>query len=76
MRSGHGLKPIYRTGKTPEATIDSIRAEVDRVLSLAFGADGAQKRENIIKVKERIATLWEEGGTSKKQFEEWLTDTA
>ena len=76
MRSGHGLKTIYRNGKTPEATIDSIRAEVDRVFSLAFGEDGKKKRENVMKVKERIAKLWQEGGSSKLQYEQFLDDTA
>ena len=40
VRTGHGLKPIYRTGYTPKGTIEAIQAEARDVLTKAFGADG------------------------------------
>ena len=37
VRSGHGLKPIHRTGYTPKGTVEALQAEVREVLAKAFG---------------------------------------
>ena len=60
VRSGHGLGRIYRTGARASSTPAALRAEVRDVLEKAFGEDGARKRENVGKVRERFARVWRE----------------
>ena len=66
VRSGHGLKQIYRTGFTPSGTLDALRAEARSVLQNAFGADGAKKRAKLEVLREAVIQEWEEGGASKR----------
>ena len=47
VRTGPGLKPIYRTGYTPKGTVEAVKAEVREVLQKAFGEDGAKKRAKL-----------------------------
>lgn len=65
MRTGNGLKPIYRTGKTPTGTPEAVRAEAREVLEKAFGEDGARKRANVHKLKESISAAWSKGGSAE-----------
>lgn len=67
VRSGDGLKPIYRTGYTPKGTIDAIKTEVREVLQKAFGEDGAKKRAKLEVLRKAVVGEWEEGGTSRKE---------
>ena len=62
VRTGNGLKPIFRTGKTPTGTPEAVRAETRDTLEKAFGEDGARKRMNVKKLKERFDVAWNEGG--------------
>ncbi|KAI0745365.1 UDP-Glycosyltransferase/glycogen phosphorylase [Earliella scabrosa] len=66
VRSGHGLKPIYRTGYTPKGTIEAVKAEAREVLAKAFGEDGAQKRARLQELRKKVTSEWEEGGSSKR----------
>lgn len=68
VRSGHGLKPIYRNGRTPVGTIEALRAEAREVLGKAFGEDGAKKRERLQAVRKRVNGEWEDGGASKRDM--------
>ena len=54
VRSGHGLKPIFRTGYTPQGTIDALKREAREVLGKAFGEDGKEKRERIRRLREDV----------------------
>ncbi|KAM5530920.1 hypothetical protein V8D89_015410 [Ganoderma adspersum] len=65
VRTGEGLKPIYRTGNTPKGTIEAIKAELREVLQKAFGEDGAKRRERLEVLKKAVNGEWEEGGTSR-----------
>ena len=76
VRTGHGLKPIYRTGKAPTATLDAVKDEMKRVLQLALGKDGEEKRKNIEMMKDDVNQLWKEDGLARKEFESFLEDTA
>ncbi|KAM5530918.1 hypothetical protein V8D89_015408 [Ganoderma adspersum] len=67
VRSGDGLKPIYRTGYTPKGTIEAIKDEVREVLQKAFGKDGAKKRAKLEVLRKAVVGEWEEGGTSMKE---------
>ncbi|PIL34100.1 hypothetical protein GSI_03811 [Ganoderma sinense ZZ0214-1] len=55
VRSGDGLKPIYRTGYMPKGTIEAIKAEVRDVLQKAFGEDSAKRRERLEVLKKAVA---------------------
>ncbi|OJT07393.1 UDP-glycosyltransferase 87A1 [Trametes pubescens] len=66
VRTGQGLRPIFRTGKAPTGTLDAVRAEARDVLARAFGEDGAQRRARLLALKERVNESWAEGGASRK----------
>ena len=72
VRTGNGLKTIYRTGITPAGTPDAIRAEVRSVLDAAFGEDGATKRENVRKLKDKIHAAWDKGGPAETEMVRFL----
>ncbi|KAL1942863.1 hypothetical protein VTO73DRAFT_5103 [Trametes versicolor] len=73
VRTGQGLRPIFRTGKTPTGTLDAVRAEARDVLARAFGEDGAQRRARLLALKERVNKEWEEGGASRKDVEAFIS---
>ncbi|KAI8972907.1 UDP-Glycosyltransferase/glycogen phosphorylase [Trametes punicea] len=58
VRTGHGVRRVYRTGARPEGTLDAIRAEAHDVLQRAFGEDGEKKRERASQMKARFAAAW------------------
>ncbi|EKM51754.1 glycosyltransferase family 1 protein [Phanerochaete carnosa HHB-10118-sp] len=64
VRTGDGLKPIYRTGKAPTGTLEAVRTEAGSVLEKAFGEDGDRKRANIRKLREASFELWKPGGAA------------
>ncbi|EKM59462.1 glycosyltransferase family 1 protein [Phanerochaete carnosa HHB-10118-sp] len=75
VRSGSwGLKPVYRTGKAPTATLDAVRAEANAVLDKAFSEDGAEKRANTQKLKNMSSEQWKEGGPSRIAAQQLLDD--
>ena len=67
VRSGaHGLKRIYRTGRTPLGTVEAVLAEMRAVLRNAFGADGAGKRERLEEMRRAVNGQWDEDGASRR----------
>ena len=72
VRSGHGLKPLYRTGKAPTGTIEAVKAEVKDVLTKAFGEDGQAKRANSLKLKGEMEKAWTEDGPATCSFTSFL----
>lgn len=74
IRTGHGLKRIYRTGVTPVGTPQAITDEARKVLEMAFGADGAKKRAKIQRVREQFKAAWSEQGDSRRATEQLLAD--
>ena len=48
VRHGAGAGKIYRTGRVPVATVDAVKEEMRDVLERAYGAEGAQKRANLL----------------------------
>ena len=73
VRTGDGMKPIYRTGRTPTGTLQAVRAEASAVLEKAFGEDGWRKRENIRKLREVALGLWNEDGEARVAAKELLS---
>ena len=72
VRTGHGLRPIYRHGKTPTGTAEAVRAEATDVLKRAFGEEGMAKRARLLALKERLDAAWGKGGASRKDVEAFL----
>ena len=72
VRTGNGLKPIYRTGYAPKGTVDAVKAEVRDVFKKAFGEDGAKKRARLEAVRRGVTGEWEEGGASLRDVSAFL----
>ncbi|GJJ16199.1 hypothetical protein Clacol_010495 [Clathrus columnatus] len=66
-----GLRPLYR-GIEPQGTLEAIETEIRNVLQQAWGCDGARKRENILKLKEKLNIAWNEDGEARIEFLEFL----
>ncbi|KAH9941745.1 uncharacterized protein BXZ73DRAFT_41634 [Epithele typhae] len=81
VRTGIGAGRIYRSGLTPSGTPAAVAAEARRVLELAFGSDGAQRRVRLVRLRDEMREAWkggEEGGgekgASRVTAEELLAD--
>lgn len=72
VRTGKGLLPLYRTGKSPLGTLDSIRDEAHQVLDNAFSMDGAKKRGNMRALQRKVLSAWEKDGAATKELERTL----
>lgn len=72
VRTGHGLRPVHRTGITHVGTVDAVRQEANDVLDKAFGGDGERKRANIQKLRESMSNAWSEQGPSRHALEHFL----
>lgn len=74
VRTGDGLRPLYRTGKSPKGTIQSVREEAMTVLNLALGEDGRKKRENVKALREKVLSSWAEDGSSREDMKKLMND--
>ena len=75
VRTGvHGLKPIRRTGKTPEGTVESVKREFTEVLANMRGADGTRKRENVKRIRDALVATGQEGGQARQALINLLRD--
>ncbi|KAH9895041.1 UDP-Glycosyltransferase/glycogen phosphorylase [Cubamyces lactineus] len=74
VRSGAGLGPIHRNGKTPTGTVEAVAAEVRDILLQAFGEDGAKKRQRLLEVREQVMQegSWADGGVAQKDMNTFL----
>ncbi|KAI0769598.1 UDP-Glycosyltransferase/glycogen phosphorylase [Trametes elegans] len=72
IRSGTGLRPLYRSGVAPTGTLDALHAEAHSVLERAYGEDGAQKRARLRLLQKAVLAQWEEGGRSLKEASAFL----
>ncbi|KAI0745133.1 UDP-Glycosyltransferase/glycogen phosphorylase [Earliella scabrosa] len=68
VRSGDGLKPIYRTGYTPKGTVEAVKAEAREIFAKAFGEDGAEKRARLQELRKKVTSEWEDGGSSRRDI--------
>ncbi|OSC97758.1 glycosyltransferase family 1 protein [Trametes coccinea BRFM310] len=70
VRTGHGLRRVYRTGVRPVGTLDALRSEARAVLEQAFGEDGERRRERVLRMRERFAKAWVPDSEERKEDEE------
>jgi hypothetical protein len=70
VRTGkNGLKPIYRTGKTPKGTLEAFREELKKVLGNLNSEVGLRKRANAQMRQKLLASAWGPGGPTRASFE-------
>ena len=53
-------------------SLEAVRAEAHEVLDKAFGEDGARKRLNVLRLKEKMALALEKDGSAYLQMQELL----
>lgn len=76
VRSGRGLGPIYRNGKTPKGTREAVGEEIRRVLDICKGKEGDQMRRNAERLKVEFRNVWEKGGSAILEVQKFLKDYA
>ena len=69
-----GHLPLHHTGRAPEGTIEALEKEVTRILTLAYGPDGDEKRANMNRLKEKFEKAWTEGGSVRRNLDSFLAD--
>jgi hypothetical protein len=75
VRTGkQGMKPLYRTGKAPEGTLEAVRREIIDVLDKMGGQDGATKRAGAEKIRDALIATTQEGGQGRKALISLLDD--
>ncbi|KAI0675144.1 UDP-Glycosyltransferase/glycogen phosphorylase [Trametes maxima] len=72
VRHGAGLGKIYRNGRIPIGTIDAVKDEARRVLDLAFGEDGADKRVRLQGLRKKLQAAWADDGVARREVEAFL----
>ena len=72
VRTGEGLRPIYRDGFKAAGTLDALKREAKEVLGKAFGEDGKEKRARLADLREAVLREWKEGGASWKDVNDFL----
>ncbi|KAF8519861.1 hypothetical protein JB92DRAFT_2897379 [Gautieria morchelliformis] len=73
VRTGQGLKPLYR-GAHPTGTIEAVTAEARDILQKARGPEGERKRRNAESIRYKWKQDWEEGGDALNSLRKLLTD--
>ena len=72
VRSGNGLKPIYRNGLTPAGSREAVGIEVRQTIDLCRGEKGQEIRDNAEKLKAKFAKSWEEDGAARQEIRKFL----
>ena len=72
IRSGEGLKPIYRNGLTPVGSREAVGIEVRRIIDLCRSEKGQEIRSNAEMLKVKFAKAWEEDGAARHAIRRFL----
>ena len=72
VRSGKGLKPIYRNGLTPVGSREAVGIEVRQTIDLCRSEKGREVRRNAEKLKVKFAKAWEEDGVASQEIRKFL----
>ena len=72
VRSGKGLKPIYRNGLTPAGSREAVGIEVRQTIDLCRSEKGQEIRSNAEKLKVKFAEAWEEDGVARQEIRSFL----
>ena len=72
VRSGDGLKPVYRNGITPAGMREAVGIEVRQTIDLCRSEKGQEMRSNAEKLKVKFASAWEEDGAARQEMRKFL----
>ena len=72
VRSGEGLKPIYRNGLTPAGSREAVGIEVRQIIDLCRSEKGQEIRSNAEKLKVNFTKAWEEDGAAIQAIRHFL----
>ena len=72
VRSGEGLKPLYRNGLTPAGSCEAVGIEVRQTIDLCRSEKGQEIRSNAEKLKVKFAKAWEEDGAARQEIRKFL----
>ena len=72
VRSGEGLKPLYRNGITPAGSREAVGIEVRHTIDLCRSEEGQEIRSNAEKLKEKFSKAWEEDGPARQEIRKFL----
>ena len=72
VRSGEGLKPVYRNGITPAGSREAVGIEVRHTIDLCRSEEGQEIRSNAEKLKEKFSKAWEEDGPARQEIRKFL----
>ena len=72
VRSGKGLKPIYRNGLTPAGSREAVGIEVRETIDLCRSEKGQEIRSNAEKLKEKFAKVWDDDGAARQEILNFL----
>ena len=72
VRTGDGLKPMYRNGITPVGSREAVGIEVRETIDLCRGEKGKEIRSNAEKLKVEFAKAWEEDGAARQEIRKFI----
>jgi hypothetical protein len=72
VRTGDGLKPLYRNGLTPTGSREAVGIEVRQTIDLCRSKEGEEIRRNAEKLKVKFANAWEEDGAARLEIRKFL----
>ena len=72
VRTGDGLKPLYRNGLTPSGSREAVGIEVRQTVDLCRGEKGWEVKSNAEKLKVKFAKAWEEDGAARQEIRKFL----
>jgi hypothetical protein len=72
VRSGEGLKTLYRNGVTPAGTREAVGIEVRQTIDLCRSEKGQEIRSIAEKLKVEFAKAWEEDGAARQEIRKFL----
>ena len=72
VRSGQGVKPIYRNGLTPAGSREAVGIEVGHTIDLCRSEKGQEVRGNAEQLKVKFVKAWEEDGDARQEILNFL----
>ena len=72
VRTGDGLKPMYRNGITPVGSREAVGIEVRETIDLCRCEKGKEIRSNAEKLKVEFAKAWEEDGAARQEIRKFI----
>ena len=72
VRTGDGLKRLYRNGVTPEGSREAVGREIRHTIDLCRSEKGQEMRNNAERLKVKFAKAWDEDGSARQELRNFL----